>query len=118
MRHNKCTKILYIVIITILISCSLFNCCSATVVVDPNYDISETSVDSRIFSLAGFILGAVRTIGTILSVLILATIGIEYMLASPEGKADYKKNMYPYIVGAVLLFAGSNIPQLIYIAIR
>ena len=31
--------------------------------------------------------------------------GIKYMLGSVEEKADYKKDMIPYLIGAVLLFA-------------
>ena len=35
-----------------------------------------------------------------------------------EEKAEYKKNFVPYLLGAVLLFTGTLIPQLIYEIIR
>ena len=40
--------------------------------------------------------------------------GIKYMMGSAEEKAEYKKVMLPYIIGAVLIFAGVNIASAIY----
>ena len=39
---------------------------------------------------------------------------IQYMFGSVEEKADYKQSLIPYLIGAVLLFAGTLIPELIY----
>ena len=36
-------------------------------------------------------------------------IGIKYMMGSAEEKAEYKKTMIPYLVGAIILFAAVNI---------
>lgn len=76
-----------------------------------NYNI--TSEDTEI-PLAGKILGIVRLVGTIVSVIALAIIGIKYMIGSVEEKAEYKKTMIPYIIGAVLLFGGTNLVQMVY----
>lgn len=91
MKSNKYIKILYIIVIAVIIVCSMATYCKAEVIVDTNYNITETNPDARITTAAGTVLGAIRLIGTILSVLIVAVIGIEYIVASPEGKADYKK---------------------------
>ena len=40
----------------------------------------------------------------IISVAILSIIGIKYMTGSVEEKAEYKKTMLPYVIGAVILF--------------
>lgn len=69
---------------------------------------------SRVNEIAGVIVGAIRIIGTVLSVVILVAIGIKFMMGSAEEKADYKESLRPYIIGAFLLFTGSLIPQLIY----
>ena len=118
MKHINIKKILYIALVIILFAFNLIYCCNAAVIVDPNYSISEEPLPSEINNGAGVVLAAVRIFGTVASVLILAVIGIQYMTSSPEGKADYKKNMYPYIVGAVLLFMGTWIVQFIYDAIH
>ncbi len=69
---------------------------------------------TRVNEIAGIIVGAIRIIGTVLSVVILVAIGIKFMMGSAEEKADYKESLKPYIIGAFLLFTGSLIPQLIY----
>lgn len=60
------------------------------------------------------IIGMVQAIGSIVSVLVLVILGIKYMMGSAEEKADYKKTLIPYLVGAVLVFAASNIAGLFY----
>lgn len=62
----------------------------------------------------GKIAGFIRIIGTIVSVGALMVIGIRFMLGSAEEKAEYKDRMFPYIIGAVLLFAASNLVDIIY----
>ena len=59
-------------------------------------------------------LGVIRVIGIVLSVVMLMMIGIKYMLGSAEQKADYKKTLIPYIIGALIIFTGSILPQIIY----
>jgi hypothetical protein len=65
-------------------------------------------------SKIGGISGAIRTVGVSISVIMLAVIGIKYMLASTSEKANYKTSMIPYIIGAVLIGAGSAIVSLIF----
>ena len=74
----------------------------------------DTTNSTRVASIAGTIVSAIQIVGTIVSVGALMAIGIKYMLGSVEEKADYKKSLKPYIIGAFLLFTGSLIPQLIY----
>ena len=44
----------------------------------------------------------------------LSIIGIKYIMGSVEEKAEYKQTMWPYVVGAILIFAGSAFTQVIY----
>lgn len=60
------------------------------------------------------IIGMVQAIGSIVSVLVLVVLGIKYMMGSAEEKAEYKKTMIPYLIGAILIFAASNIASMIY----
>lgn len=55
-----------------------------------------------------------EAVGVILSVIILIVIGIKYMLGSVEERADYKKTMIPYLIGAFMVFTVSLIPQIIF----
>lgn len=67
---------------------------------------------------AGKIAGVIRIIGTIVSVGALMIIGIRFMLGSAEEKAEYKDRMFPYVVGAILLFGASNLVDIIYGIVR
>lgn len=60
------------------------------------------------------IVGVLQVVGIVLSVIVLIILGIKYMMGSAEEKAEYKKTMMPYIVGAALIFAASAFAQVIY----
>ncbi len=60
------------------------------------------------------IIGGIQAIGSIASVAILVVLGLKYMMGSTEEKAEYKKTMIPYIVGAILIFAASNIASMVF----
>lgn len=64
---------------------------------------------SGVQSLGNQIATIIRNVGIVLAVVILMILGIKYMMGSAEEKAEYKKTMIPYIVGALLLFAASTI---------
>ncbi len=75
---------------------------------------SDSPADSQISVLGGKIFGAIRTVGIVLSVIMLAVLGVKYMMGSSEEKAEYKKTMIPYLVGAVLIFGASTIAGIVY----
>lgn len=52
--------------------------------------------------------------GSIISVVVLIALGIKYMLGSVEEKAEYKKTLLSYIIGATFVFAASAIAGMIY----
>lgn len=62
----------------------------------------------------GNIIGFLQWAGAIAGVLIITIFGIKYMMGSLEEKAEYKKSMIPFIVGAVVLIAAPQIAKLIF----
>lgn len=52
---------------------------------------------------------AFATIGTALSAIVGVILGISFMLASAEDKAQIKEKMIPYIVGCVIIFGAFGI---------
>ena len=60
------------------------------------------------------IMGIVNTVGVVVAVVILMVLGIKYMMGSAEEKAEYKKTMLPYIIGAVLIFGATTIANAVY----
>lgn len=87
-----------------------------TGVINPDtFDPSKANgSNTKANEIVGIILGGVQGVGSIVSVLALVIIGVRYMLGSIEEKAEYKKTMIPYLIGAVLLFLSSNIVGALY----
>lgn len=71
------------------------------------------SGNDKVEEKASVILTIITNIGIILSVLMSAIIGVKYMLASIEEKAEYKQEMIPYLIGSALLFGISTIVKIL-----
>lgn len=92
---------------------------TGTPIADPTQDASaynpgDLTDASELVTKAGVILGIIRNIGVVVGVIGLMAIGIRYMFASIEEKAEYKATMMPYVLGCVLLMAGTVIIDFIY----
>lgn len=59
----------------------------------------------------GKIVDVITTVGIVVAVIVLLVLGIKYMMGSASEKAEYKKTMIPYLVGAVLIFGASAIAK-------
>ena len=68
-----------------------------------------TAGDDKIKDIGNDIITVIRNIGIVISVATILVLGIKYMMGSAEEKAEYKKTMLPYFIGAILLFSGSAI---------
>ena len=66
-------------------------------------DIDDSSA-RKIESKTSKILTVISNIGIAVSVIVLAILGVKYMFGSVEDKAEYKQDMIPYLIGALLLF--------------
>lgn len=73
-------------------------------------DVTGTGIED----FGSKLLGILQTVGVILSVLVLTILGIKYMMGSAEEKAEYKKTMIPYIVGAACIFLAPTIANIVY----
>ena len=68
----------------------------------------------RITSIGNQLITVLTIVGTVASVIVLIILGLKYMMGSAEEKAEYKKTMMPYIIGAALVFAASAIASILY----
>ena len=112
---KRLTKILSIVmIITMLvmaISPVLFATGSAIDpdTITPNYGNSG----GKLSNIGSKVLGILTNIGIVLSVVIIAGLGIKYIVGSAEEKNEKKKSFVPLLVGMILLFGASAIAKFI-----
>ena len=69
---------------------------------------------SRIKKFGGMSVGVIQLVGIFLSVIGLIVLGIKYLIGSTEERAEYKKTLLPYLIGIMLIFATTNVAQIIY----
>ena len=100
----KIKKICISIIAILYIACVSNRVLAAT---DLN-QIYNGSADPAIMDASGKILGAVQVIGYSTAVIMLTYIGIKFLWESPDGKAKIKEQLVPYIIGVIILFAGST----------
>ena len=106
-KYTKIVSILLIALLLVSIATSVFAVNPSNIKGDVNNTTSITNIGQRV-------LGIVQVVGSIVAVVILVVLGIKYMMGSAEEKAEYKKTMIPYLIGAVLIFAASNLAAMIY----
>lgn len=110
-RTVKILTVLLLVVILITFTTNVFAAGSA---INPG-DLSATyGSDTELKSKAGKIMGMIRNVAAIASVIIIMILGVKYMLGSVEEKADYKKSFIPLIVGIILVLAATSIATFIF----
>lgn len=105
------SKVFKIIIIFIAVIIFVVNISNAMSVGDLKGSFTNTG---EVKTIGNKIITIVSTIGSILSVVVIIILGIKYMLGSIEEKAEYKKTLMPYFIGAAMIFAASNIANVIY----
>lgn len=112
---NKAIKIVNILLVAMILIMSF----STVVMAAPKADDIIGKMDSaqddasgdQIATIGGKIVNALTTVGIVVAVIVLLILGIKYMMGSASEKAEYKKTMIPYVVGAVLIFGASAIAK-------
>ncbi len=114
---KKSVKMISMALIILTILCSV-----ATITLGAK-DLSQSIKDlgntdaqgtTSVMNVGGMVVAIVQTVGIVVAVVVLLVLGIKYMMGSAEEKAEYKKTMIPYIVGAVLIFAATTIVNVVY----
>ena len=59
--------------------------------------------------VVGTAINVIRIVGTGIAIIMLTYVAIKYMSAAPSEKAEFKKSATAMIVGAIVLFAATNI---------
>ncbi len=114
-KTSKLIVALLIVLTIATISVSSFATDAGNVLGQLTGEVKDNTISTgKIVNIGNSIIAVVRIVGVVVAVVILLVLGIKYMMGSAEEKADYKKSMIPYIVGAVLIFASTAIVGVVY----
>ena len=108
---RKLTKILTFILLVAVMMTMFTTMASAAGATVENLFQHEAQNTEGLVTVGGNIVSIITTIGIIVAVIVLLVLGIKYMMGSAAEKAEYKKTMIPYLVGAVLIFGASAIAK-------
>lgn len=74
-----------------------------------NILIDKTNLNEK----NSFIFNSLLSVGVVLTVVIGGFLGIKFMLASAEDKAEIKQMLIPYVVGCIVVYGAFGIWKLI-----
>lgn len=111
-KYKKIAVIFMILILAIIFTTGIFaaTITTGTITKDKNLGDADTGLET----MGTKIFTAVSNVGVAVSVVVIAYIGVRYMIGSADEKAEYKKTMMPYLVGALLIFGASAIGKVVY----
>ena len=112
---KKSMKMISIVLLVVMALMTVSNVVFASGAVgDAITNMKPTEVNTNVTNFGQKIVNLVQTVGIVIAVVVVLILGIQYMMGSAEQKAEYKKTMIPYLVGAVLIFAATSIVKVVY----
>ena len=75
--------------------------------------VDTTTLTAKI----GKVMGVIRNVAVVASVIVLMIIGVKYILGSVEEKSKYKENFMPLIIGIVVVVSATTVASFIFNAI-
>ena len=106
-KYTKIISLMLVIMLIMSISTSVF-------AQPPDGFTGNRGDTSSIVNIGQRIIGIVQVVGSLAAVAVLVVLGIKYMIGSAEEKAEYKKTMLPYFIGAILIFAATNIASMVF----
>jgi TrbC/VIRB2 family. len=113
MKNKKVLSLVTIILLVVMILIPTFVMASGPLENADAYRPSGT-IGTKAAQKAGNILNVITVIGIVVGVITLIVIGIKYMVGTVQEKAEYKKTMFSYIIGLVLLISVCSFVQIIY----
>ena len=109
---NKTVKVVSIILTVAMVMMVLSSNVMAAegIIGGLNPDYSDAN---GITSVGQKIVNIISTVAVVISVIVLLILGIKYMIGSASEKAEYKKTMIPYLVGAILVFGAGAIAKVV-----
>lgn len=106
LKNKKFIKVLSIIMLVVMMLVVIGSSVSAEPTVPTP---SNVTINSSVSNTVNTVLGIVKYGGIVVAVCVAMFIGIKYITASPEGKAEVKKTIMFYVGGIVILLSASAI---------
>ena len=69
----------------------------------------DGGIGDKTKDLGNMVIGILQVVGTAAAIIMLVFVAIKYMSAAPDERANMKKGLTVYVVGAIMVFAATNI---------
>lgn len=109
MKTKKITKIISILFVIAAIALSLNMVFASDIAIPSPSAVNDTGLNTTISN----VLGVVTVICYAAAFILLIVLGVKWLIAAPDAKADMKKSAIVYVVGAIMVFAAGAILQVI-----
>lgn len=113
---KKVSKIFAIILLVVMLT-SFVSTVFAATSVNPGTWKNQTGDKIKTDDITNFsasLINVISIIGSAAAIITLIVLGIKYMMGSAEEKAEYKKTLLPYIIGAAMVFGASVLTGVIY----
>ena len=114
MNKNTVKRIFVIILLFLIL---LSNIAFANNFDTSDYNSISTTEDDDLINFTQKIMGTglkiVRIVAAGVAIIGIIFTGIKYMTSSPEGRASYKKSLILFVLGLVLVIAGTTIIDII-----
>lgn len=114
MKNKKKISFISITLLIVITLIPTFVIASSPIDNPDDYNPNNSQIPNRLAEIAKEILNVISIVGIVVGVVTLMIIGIKYMVGTVQEKAEYKKTMLMYLVGAVLLTSICGIVKIIY----
>lgn len=114
---QKTMKLISVLLMVIMLCFTLTTAVSAKPDVEniiSEMDNQTANGAQNVSKIGGQIADIITTVGIVVAVIVILILGIKYMMGSASEKAEYKKTMIPYVVGAMLILGGSAIVKILF----
>lgn len=121
-KNNKLFKVLAIVLIVLAVFSFVGTVQAADDVITKFTTLTpsepaNSGAGDKITGVANSVLWIMQAVGIAAGVIIIAYMGVKYITSSPDGKADFKKQAYVYVLGAAFLMLAPTIARAVFNAI-
>lgn len=113
MKIKKIITIVLMIIVFLNVAVTISNAAGIDIDSDQLKNIYSGGEDATYNSMAGRIIGVASYICYGAAVIVLIYKGVQFMAKAPEAKAEAKKELVSYVIGAFILFAIGGIIRII-----
>lgn len=122
-KSNKLFKVLVVVLAILAIFSFISTVQAADLAINPTEITAQQPTNAgnapqKIKDVTKNILWIVQAVGIAAGVIIIAYMGVKYITSSPDGKAEFKKQAYVYVLGAGFLILAPTIANAVFTLIN